>query len=94
MATFTVTVPDAFIASHEVVAAVGGRASHIENLAVSQKILTAWGQPDVASLTAKKKAELVMLVHIWTITKRYEKLAAEKAAGDASDQGAIDDFNP
>lgn len=94
MADFTITVPDAFLAGHDVVPAVTARAEHIENLAVTQKILTAWGEPDVASLTTVEKGELVLLVHIWTLTKRWERWAAEIAAGNAADQDALDDFSP
>ena len=92
MADFTITVPDPFVP--RAVDPVGARALHIENLPVTQKILAAWGETSVSDLTAKEKGELVLLVHLWTLIREWERNDAMNTAGAEADQSALDDFNP
>ena len=91
---FTITVPDAFIAGHDVVPAVQARSTHIENRGVTQKILAAMGETDVEDLTNVQRGELVLLVFLWDMTREFERNAARGAAENAADQDALDDFNP
>lgn len=92
MADLTVTVPDVFVP--RLLDPVAYRAANIEGLPVVQKILTAWGEPDVASLTALQKAELCCLLHLWQLVQQKERSDAGNAASAAADQQVLDDFNP
>lgn len=90
----TIDVPDAYIGAHDVVGAMEYRADNIETMNVTQKILAAWGKPDVASLNNKEKAELVLLVFSWQLTKEWEKGPAMTAAGETVEDDNLNDFNP
>jgi hypothetical protein len=96
MADLTVTVPDAFVS--RLVDPVAARAAAIEGWPVTQKILTAWGETDVVSLTAIQKAELIALVHLWQLVQLWGRENVGEIAADAAvaahDQDVLDDFNP
>ncbi len=96
MADLTVTVPDAFVP--RLIDPVAARASAIESWGITQKILAHWSEPDVASLTAIEKAELVALVHLWQLAKLWgRENIGEDAADEAvaeHDLAVLDDFNP
>ena len=92
MAEMTITVPDAFLP--RLLGPVATRAAGIEDLPVVQKILTAWGKPTVASLTAVEKGELCALAHLWQLVQQTEVNDAGNVAMATARQTVVDDFNP
>ncbi len=89
MAQFDVHIPDSFVA--RLVVPVDRRIETIGfNEMVLNKILPYLGVPDIASLTAKQKAEVVCMYHLWELEVQNH---SSTDANDARTAAALDSFN-
>ena len=92
MAVFSVQFPDSFVA--RLLGPVSNHCTTMESHPIVQKVLAAWGEPDVAGLSAAKKAELSCILHLWTLANDAEVHAGMMAGISAAEDDAVDDFVP
>ena len=69
------------------------RAERIEAFPETQRILTEYGAPDVASLTPKQKAMLAIVVdYLLRGLKGFEASTAADVAHNAASEDVVDNF--
>jgi hypothetical protein len=87
----TFTIPDAW--ATRLVPFLTFRAQRIEATTEGQRVLTEFGEPDVASLTQKQTAMFAVIGdYLLRGLKGFEASAAEEIARASAEQDVVDNF--
>lgn len=92
MADFTVFIPNDFVPL--LTNRVTEHCTAFETTAAGQKLLTYYGKPNVAALTAAEKAQFSCQIHLWKLYRDWHVSDEINTARTAAEQAADDVFNP